>query len=338
MGNKSFDFGKPTMESEWLVEDMIPLGHLVFNLAKSGSGKSFFVEGLAVNIVHGQNFLGKLTVHGDALLIDQDTPRDILERRLKQFAAGLGLKPAYKLHLYSQENLYLDYKRQIPESSLMETINNHPKVVLVVIDSLHSVCNNLDTDKVKSMSILAKLKRDCLKPNLTIMINHHISDKGTMTAAEMMKCEPRGLAMGSSVINQQADTYFIMSNPKQGKLEELYLRPVAKRQSLTDKPLKLRLKECGSTLLWQMGEEWVDEEDECEKDILNLAEQFEQGDPLTVREVHEQFKGLYGINRLRNCMAMMEKKGYFKRRKGQANMFLYYQSNEPVSIRPRDFV
>lgn len=346
MVNKAFDFKKILTMASWLVEDLIPLGHFILFISQSGVGKSLVAEGLAATIVHGQQFLGRPTVEGDVLLIDQDTPRDVLERRLKMFSCGLGSNPKHRLYVHSQEDLSLAYDQPGFESSLVNIIQSYPSVVLVIIDSLLSVCSKINPDKAQDMMVLAKLKSDCLKPNLTIIINHHISEKKDLSASNLMTGNPRSLAMCSSVINQQADTYFILAPNKQSaKLEELVVRPIAKRQSLSGKPYILKLVETEASLNWEIGPEWEEPLDDCARDILDTA-RLEKASPLTVLGVHTRYKELYGKNRIRDSMKVLEVMGKLTRNISKSNLHQYYLA-EPqttlvntvrvVSINPKTF-
>ena len=83
-----FNFECEVKETTWLVEPIIPLGHLCVNLAQAGVGKSLLVESLAVHIVCGVPFCGFEIVEGDVLLIDQDTPQNVLYKRLSQMYIG----------------------------------------------------------------------------------------------------------------------------------------------------------------------------------------------------------------------------------------------------------
>ncbi len=323
MVNKAFDFKKTLTKPRWLVEELIPLGHFICLYSQSGVGKSFVAEGLAVTIVHAQQFLGRPTVEGDVLLIDQDTPRDVLERRLKMFSRGLGSSPKHSLYVHSQEDLSLAYDQPGSTSSLVNVIQKYPGVVLVIIDSLLSICSKLNPDKAQDMMVLAKLKSDCLNPNLSIIINHHISEKRDMSSLNLMTGNPRSLSMCSSVINQQADTYYILAPNKQSaKLEELVVRPIAKRQSLSGNPYILKLLETEHSLIWQNGPEWKEPLDDCARDILDTAKL--EILPLTVLGVHTRFKELYGINRIRDTMKTLETMGCLRRNISKSNLHQYY--------------
>jgi len=90
---KSFDFDKKVEPVLWDVDGLIASDTLSFVVAKARSGKSFLVEYLAVCFVHGHDFLGMKTEPHSVLLIDQDTPQNVLDRRLLAFGNYMKKNP-----------------------------------------------------------------------------------------------------------------------------------------------------------------------------------------------------------------------------------------------------
>jgi RecA-family ATPase len=64
----NFDFGISVPETQWVVHNLIPKGHLCFMLAQAGVGKSLLLESLAIHIIHGIDFAGLKTVAGDSVI------------------------------------------------------------------------------------------------------------------------------------------------------------------------------------------------------------------------------------------------------------------------------
>lgn len=312
-----FDFKEKIPEPHWLVDGLIPLGHLVFCNAQSGVGKSLLADYLATCVVFGGMFLGLPTQGGEAVIIDQDQAEDTLKTRLLRYGVGIGGRPKHSLVVYSQENLSLE------DGSLVQAINRHPHAVFVLIDTLHSVVGGLNPDSTKDMAKLNRLRQECLTTGKTIWINHHISEKRGMSADELMSCAPHGLPMGNSAISQQADTYYIVASPDRGSvLERLYLRPVSKRQTIPGRPRILRLRETKDSLLFTLQGSYVAPEPECEQDILSLF--TEHPEPRPVNKVYSDMGQKHGIINVRLSLKSLRDKGKLQEDKTKpAGMFVY---------------
>ena len=313
-----FTFDIDPIETTWLVENLIPMGHLGVVLAQAGVGKSLLVESLAVHMAYGVPFCGFKTEAGDVLIIDQDTPDNVLSKRLLQFSQGLGERK-HKLFLESMQGYSLD------NGTLTTIINDYPTVNLVIIDSLHSVCGRLNPNYTSDMSRLAQVKSKCLNGHKTILLNHHISQKATLTIDNLMLDMTGNLAMGNSAIIQQADTYYIVgATAEEGRTNRLYVRPVSKRVSIALKPLVLRVVNTSA------GGENIEYEGYYEPDLsgveLDIITLFrEQQLERTAKEVFEGMGHKHGENIVRKALNTLEGKGLLFMSRHKANLFKYRQ-------------
>lgn len=312
-----FDFGITPEQPNWLVEPLIPLGHLCFALAQAGVGKSLLVEDLAIDIVHGKSFCGFDTAEGDVLLIDQDTPGNTLQRRLIQFSRGAQCEKKHDLFVESMQGYSL------ADNTLITTINDHPTAKLIIIDCLHSVCGHLNPNFTSDMSILARLKERCLTPEKTIIINHHISEKKDLTAEDLMSDNTHTMAMGNSAIIQQADTYYIVGAfSENGVTNKLYLRPIAKRVSIKSKAIVLQMvhpNEEGERLEF-LGE-YTPDMGEVESDIITFFR--EQPGDRDVKRVFDEMGQLHGINAVRKALKSLTDRGLLVMSRHKSNLFKY---------------
>lgn len=283
---------------KWLVDKLIPLNSLSFVLSQAGVGKSWFVEYLATCITHNLKFLNRKILEGNVLIIDQDTPTDVLNNRLKKFSYGRK----------SKNNLYVEsMKGYTISDKLVDLINDDYKDVrLVVIDSLHGISGHINVNDTQEMNKLSILKQNILNDlerDISIIVTHHTSEKVIATLDETMTSQTFGLfTMGSSVINQVADNIYFLASPEKGsKLRRLYLRPVAKRFDIDTQPIKMLLVEDNGIYLKYDGV--YEKEDEVEKRIL---ETLERKSPkiLTVDEIYKNI-GLYGIHQVRETLRKM---------------------------------
>lgn len=316
--SEQFDFDPKFEEAHWLIDNLLPLGHLIILFAQSGAGKSYFLESLACNVAFGKDFCGFPTRDGAVYLIDQDTPTDELKKRLRRFGKPLssGANPKNSLYWSSMDGYSLS------DGSLIKAINQHDSR-LVVIDSLHSVCGHLNPNYTKDMSVLARLKQKCLTKDKTIIISHHITEKISYTAGELMDENIHITAMGNSAIVQQADTGLMLGSYKvDGLLSKLYIRVIAKRQAIRRPPITIRLIEPDKEQIitefagyYEMGYS------EVEQDILLLLETIPM--EYTVQGMYDALGHKHGIKVVRQGAANLEGKGKLVLSRHKSNLFKY---------------
>ena len=278
---------------------------------------SFFAESIAVCVAHGKPFLGAEVIDGDVVIIDQDTPDKTLKRRLAAMSKAMGCEKKHEIHIHSMDGLSL-------KDTLLTVIKQHPAAVLILIDSLNSVSVGLDSNSTNDMSRLSTLKKECLRPNRTIMITHHISQHADITLEDLMTGDPAGLAMGSSVLIQQADSYYIIGSPgnKNGKMSTLCVRPVAKRQPIGYGPVILDFHDDEETGMWfDYRGEYVVTENECQEDILLLFSH--DGKDRTVREIYNDMREKWGMIKVRDELRELAHQNKLSERKEKTNAFVY---------------
>jgi RecA-family ATPase len=311
-----FDFKAEVEETKWLIDNLIPIGHLCFVLAQAGVGKSLLVEAIAISIIKGIPFGDKKAVEGDVLIVDQDTPADTLKKRLLKLGNALEMPNKHKLFVESMKGYSLD------NGTLQTIISDHPTAVLTIVDSLHSVCGKLNPNYTTDMSVLAKLKSRCINAHNSIIFNHHISQKEELTVDVLMTGDAGHFAMGSSTIMQQADTYYIVgASATDGRTNRIYVRPVSKRTSIPGKPLILRLLATEKGELIEYDGVYESGLGDTEADILTLFK--EQDLERTVKEVYEAMGHRYGEQAIRASLSELDKRGFLAMSKHKSNLFKF---------------
>jgi len=312
-----FDFKVEIEQPKWIVESLLPAGQLCIFLAQAGVGKSLLVEDLAVHIVYSKSFCGFSTVEGDVLVIDQDTPTDILTRRFIQFGKGIKQEKKHDLYIESMKNYSL------ADGTLMSIIKEYPEAKLVIIDSLHSVCGTLNPNYTSDMNMLAKLKKHCLANDKTIIINHHISEKTQASVDELMTGNPHSMAMGNSAIIQQADSYYIIGAiSENGKTNKIYLRPIAKRISINSTPIVLQVvKPDKDSERFELLGEYTPDLTGAESDLWTFFR--EQPQDRTVKQTYEDMGHHHGEKLVRQSLAKLADKGLLVLSRSKSNLFRY---------------
>ena len=131
---KAKDFLENSAPSLWLVDGLIPHGHLVIMGGLPGSGKSWIVDALAISVAVGMDYLGLPVIHGKVLLVDEDTPQDELRSRLQRIAKGVQVSQQdLPLIIYSLEGFTFDNKTMVAK---LEADIYRLKPTLVVFDCL----------------------------------------------------------------------------------------------------------------------------------------------------------------------------------------------------------
>jgi RecA-family ATPase len=195
--------------SKWIVKGLIPQGHIIMVLGQPGNGKSWWVDQLAIDAADGEHLhLNAYAVEkSHVLLIDEDTPTDVVEGRLERLAMPLGKKVSQlDIELRSMRGFFLrdDKMRTKLENDIQALKRAGKKSVLVVIDSLTKVMvgSNLDsTEKAsKVMSYLTQLRN----AGATVVIVHHMTTKRDVEGGNLAQIQ--GLAMGNTMLVSSCDT------------------------------------------------------------------------------------------------------------------------------------
>lgn len=315
-----FDFDKPIPEPSWLVEGLIPQGDLSFLLAHSGSGKSFWLEALAVSTVFNQDFCGIKSKGGSVLIIDEDTPTDVLYSRLSRFGRAFNSSPKHDLIVRSMEGLTLSSGR------LMAAIND-ANATLTIVDSFNRICGSYNPNNTRDMDKLAYLKAECLRSDSTIMFAHHISEKIPFTIEELMSEQTVISGMGNSAIKQQADTEYILApETSKQKLEKIYICPRPKRHAISTKPFIFKLVEPTSMSYRLDFIGFYDPEmREVAKDILLLF--LHSPGNYTIKEIRELMGHKWGEKSVREGATSLEQDGYLNMSRHRSNLFKYSPSH-----------
>ncbi len=286
-------------------------------IAQSGAGKSFWLEALAMHIAYGQDFCGFETAFGDVLIIDQDTPKDVLDRRLQCIGKALGGKPKHNITKACMEGYALSNSGRV-----INLINNY-NAKLTIIDSLHSICGTLNSNSTSDMSIWAYIKSQCLREDRTIIVAHHITEHLDLKLEEMLDGNKHLSGMGNSSIKQQADTeYVLASSVADGRIDKIYVRPVAKRQAISQKPICMRMLEPSEDkIALEFNGYWEADMNEIELDVMLL---FTQTDgEWNVKEIREKTGNKHTEKEVRVAVSKLEKTGKLVMNRHKSNLFKY---------------
>lgn len=317
---KEFDVQQKIEPVRWTVKGLIPEGRLCILLAQSGVGKSFFLEAVAVSIAMGKDFCGFDTVSGDVLIIDQDTPSDKLDLRLKKIANGLGGQPKHHIYISSYENRYLS------NNGLLEAIQMYHDLRFVVIDSFHSCCGYLNPNSTHDMAVFSRFKTKSLPEGsrMSIAFTHHITEKLNLSIEELMENNSHFSGMGSSVIKQQADTEYVLASLLDSdRVDKVFIRPVPKRDTISTKPLVIKFIDPDEeTLMLNFQGYFEPKMSEVQENIMLLMELMQK--EMTVKEIREEMGNKWGDKPIREALSQLENRGRLIMSRHRANLFKYH--------------
>ena len=248
----------------------------------------------------------------------------------------------------------MDYS--FDDDSLFNAIKEHkkenPNIKLVVLDCLNKLSGSLNVNDTTQMNKFSLFKRKTFSsfPDITIIWVHHISEhkhRG-LSFVDFMNENTSGLAMGSSVVTQQADSIIVVA-PKiinKGKLIELGVRPITKRVRLETGCFIVKLKQTEKMMIFNYEEKY-------ELDLLNdvmrvpiykdMKYAFKVGgtnkkkQSLSVLNMYDSLKSKYGMTRVRTALKELESMKLIKCLTKKPYAFEYVwveQSKKPKKTTP----
>lgn len=131
-------------------------------------GKSFMVADLSVRVSKGEPFLNRKTHQGEVLYLALE---DDFQRLQQRFYRMFDVNDTENLHLAIVSK---DIKSGL-EIQINEFMINHPKVSLIVIDTLQKIRGN-ENDKYSysnDYEVISKLKEIADRHNICILVVHH---------------------------------------------------------------------------------------------------------------------------------------------------------------------
>lgn len=157
-------------EPDFIVKNMLPEG-LAIVAAASKVGKSWLMMQLCYSIAKGKNFLGQDTIPCDCLYFAlEDSINRIKKRTLKMLGDEKVPNNVYYITEAGNANDGLF-------AQISEELEEHPKIKLVVIDTLQKVRGK--SDKGESMysndyNEMGKFKKFADKNHICLLLVHHV--------------------------------------------------------------------------------------------------------------------------------------------------------------------
>lgn len=197
----------------WLVDNWIPFGHRCMDAAPEGSFKTMIGCWYAVCIASGHPIFGHDVYKGPVIIIDEETPKDIIDTHIRRFSQGIGVD--YKklpIYVQSMQGFRLDKKSKMKELlDLIDAVNP----VFIRIDSLLAIMPTIGTNNENSDQLGIMLRDELGKlvsKTRTVMITAHGKKKiAELTFDEIEQLEMQSIVRGhGSIVGEGCDTGYVV--------------------------------------------------------------------------------------------------------------------------------
>lgn len=176
-------------ERRWLVPDMIPMARTTLLYGNGGDGKSLLALQLAVSVVTGNDWIGRLVEQGPALMLSCEDDIEEIHRRLEAVIAGrtdldLDDLDALKILDLAGEDAILSAadNKGILKPSLLFTKIQHLvdelRPVMICIDTLADVYGGDENVRSQVRQFLGFLNGLAIKHNMAVVVLAHPSLSG----------------------------------------------------------------------------------------------------------------------------------------------------------------
>ena len=235
-----------TYNKEWIIQGLIKPGLSHLLLGKPQRGKSLIADQMAICISSGKPFLNKFPVKkGKVVLIDEDTPTEVLTNRLERFANCVGR---------DLESLPLEWQsltgwKLTPRSIADLARKDADLVILDTISAISSGNLNQTVDAAEASRLLTQLKK-----TTTILTTHHLTLKENEDDLRLLSSsvDCTRWAMGNTMLIGHSDTAFVTL---QVRKNEFVIRPIPRRIPLDIDNFGIKIFEDEKkTFLWLLYE------------------------------------------------------------------------------------
>ena len=217
---------------KWIVDGLIPEGHVVLVAGQPGNGKSWWMAQLAVDAAKGVKHLESFdTEQCSVIYIDEDSPSDVYEGRLTRLAPfvdkqveelPIDRRPMKGFRLF-------DKKQREALRDDIKQLKGQAKHVLVIIDCLIKVMAGQNMDTVAKASMVMGYLTELRDAGATLVVVHHMSLKKEV---KLDMWDPMTFVLGSTMIVGSSDTAFTLLQVPIREETIFVIMPQSRRLSL----------------------------------------------------------------------------------------------------------
>jgi hypothetical protein len=174
---------EPEPALEWAIENFWVANSRGFIAGNPGVGKTWIALDMLIASVTGCLCLGRYDVKhlGPGLLIEEESSRHNLQRRLHALARGRGLEPDALKDLHTLTRAFVKIPQE--QKALISFIKDHG-IRMVVFDSLRRVHDGKESSSDEMAPILESFARINHETGANLVLIHHLAKSGTKSGSE----------------------------------------------------------------------------------------------------------------------------------------------------------
>lgn len=292
-------------ESEWLIENLIPLRCITIISSAPASYKTWLLLDMAVRVSTGDKFLHKFnTYKTKVLIIDEESENPMLQSRLKKISNLTD----YPVYFKEKRNFKLN------KESVNETIDfcKRNDIEVIAFDSLVRIhdCDENDANKMSKVFGLLRLYK---QSGITVILIHHNRKEGTNTnSSQNMR--------GSSDILASVDCHISIKR----KDKRMILEQTKSRVSEEIKPFEIEVNSNEESIDFKYISE-ITKEDKTRDFKEFIIDVLKENEGLNKSEIFELSKSLEigGYSTMNNVLIDMEKNNEIISKTGEKNSKTY---------------
>ena len=155
----------PVIETEWLVEGLLPKGAVILLSGREGSMKSWVAMRWAHAVAEGQPWMGRLCKQGPVLYLDGEMPPALLQKRLR-----LGVGGSQHLYIWSWADQGAAFPVHLEGEYLRQAAQSHS---LIVVDTLRRFMTAFQENSADDMAKVSHMLRELTRNGATVLVLHH---------------------------------------------------------------------------------------------------------------------------------------------------------------------
>jgi RecA-family ATPase len=178
--------GEAAPQPEWVVDGLVQRGSVNLFVGDAGSKKTYALMDLATCVAAGMPWLGRATRQTGALLIDEESGQERVQRRLAQLLKGHGvgdMQPPIQAVSYAGWNFLKAEMARRLRAALAKA-----RAGLVVIDGLAQVMPGGDENSVRDTALVfGHLRRAAAASGAAVIVIHHANRQGAYRGSSHLK-------------------------------------------------------------------------------------------------------------------------------------------------------
>ena len=179
------NFSEPQPPIDWIVDGLISAGSVNVFFGEAGCGKTWALLDLAVCMANGAPWLGMATKQGAVLIIDEESGRRRLSRRMNAILQGHDAGPDTPVMAVSLAAFDLGNKEDYVH---LYNLIISTGARLVIIDALADIMPNRDENAVKDTApIFLSLRKIAEETQAAIIVIHHANKTGGYRGSSAIK-------------------------------------------------------------------------------------------------------------------------------------------------------